>query len=775
MKINRKAICIFIIAGIMAMTYDNAYSEASNNIDVVLVMDSSGSMKKTDPHSLRIPAAKLFISLLGDNDRAGVISFSDKSYPIIDLTAVGSKENKDNLFKAADRISSNGLYTNLHDALSKGLSVLADNKKADRNRFIVLMSDGMMDVGDPDEDIKLLDKIKNELTIKLEEEKIKVYAIAFTEQSDKQLLEKISKRTGGFYNLALTDKDFHLIFTSIFESLKSPDMLPMNENGFLIDGSIEEVTIVATKGSPKTQIQLSAPGGQRYSNKDKSTGIGWFASDNFDMITIQKPAEGRWELLFSIGENNKAYIITNLKLQTNFDQLYSTFGDPLDIKIWLEKDGAPITEQAVLDKFNIYLEMTGPDGTTSKLTPFSKGEGIYIRNVAPFAPGNYKLRIMAQGKTFERERAFVFNVADVKESKEDILSKREKEKKVHQQGGHKTDVKNKTDKMSWAKIIIQFICINLVISIIGLVYWKRKSINKIKVPKNLTKIKGLIKREKEVETGKVEEKEQKDIKTEAQTKEDQDVPVVKEKQDEQEEQKQEIALEEKEIQTGQGEYDELKQEISLDGNEQAEKELLEIEKTNRQDIEKNINIQAETQEVETEEREQQSNNEKDKEPDLKNDNQEVNADGNKPILNQEDLDQLLASANEMEEKTEVEESEQITDVTLDGESRTQQVGEEPEKQDEQQANLDDIWQEALQEQKAAEDGEGRTQRVGEDPEKQDEQQENLDDIWQEALQEQKAAGDVKEDSEKQAKGKETAEPPAEVETDVNLKEGTSGD
>ncbi|RJR18178.1 MAG: VWA domain-containing protein [Nitrospiraceae bacterium] len=498
---NKWYIFSIIIFILLFSLFGDVYSKENDSIDVVLVMDSSGSMKKTDPMSLRIPAAKLFISLLDKNDRASVVSFSDTSYPIIHLTKIDSVDNKDQLLRAADKISSAGLFTNLYDALDGGLRILSEGENSGNSKIIVLMSDGMMDVGDIDKDRELVEKINNEMAATLEEKGIKVYTIAFTEQSDRLLLEKISKRTGGFYNLALSDKDFHLIFTSIFESLKSPDMAPISENGFFIDGSIEEVTIVATKGSPKTQIRLNAPDGRSYSNKEKSTGIGWFVSDNFDMITIKTPGEGRWDILFSTGENNKAYIITNLKLQTNFDQLYSTFGDPLDIKIWLEKDGIAIKEKELLDKFDIYLEMTGPDGSVSKMESFNKGDGIFERNIAPFTPGNYKLRIIAQGNTFEREKAFVFNIANAKESREDIQLKRERDKKAQEQTNNLPVNDKITSDFSWKKIIMQFVLINMAIGVFVLVYLKRKSLKEIKGIKSIlspARLKNLMKKNKSV-------------------------------------------------------------------------------------------------------------------------------------------------------------------------------------------------------------------------------------------------------------------------------------
>jgi hypothetical protein len=763
-KIRVNAFTIIFILIVIALGSHNSVAEVNNGIDVVLVMDSSGSMKKTDPLSLRIPAAKLFISLLENNDRAGIVSFSDKGYPIVPLTPLNSTEHRDLLLGAAEKISSTGLYTNLHDALSSGLSVLSQDMASERTRFIILMSDGMMDVGDKDKDLSLVDDIKNDLTLTLENEKVKVYTIAFTEQADKQLLEKMSKRTGGFYNLALTDKDFHLIFSSIFESLKKPEMLPMDENGFLIDGSIDEVTIVATKSSPETLIHLNAPDGQSYSHRGGATGIEWFVSENFDMITVQKPAEGRWDVLFSTGENNRAYIITDLKLQTNFDQLYSTFGDPLDIKIWLEKDGTVITEQNVLDKFDIHLELTGPDGEATKLTPFHKGDGIFIRTVAPFTPGNYKLRIIARGNTFEREKGVVFNIADARESKEDIQLLREKEKRAKAEAVNKPEESDDAEKISWAKAISQFIFINLLVGIILLLFFKRKSLKDIKELKKffpfvssqggklVFNVKTLILRtnveepRNQPENHEENQDQQKHAVPEEPEPQTLDIPVehVKNQRD-QETQEELIAQEESK---------KHKPEELLETADTDTSDKIETEDAEEEPGAEGAQLNAETK------LEEESPVE-----DSPSSGAAIQAENNQDILSQDNLDQLLKentqdntvdmNAGQAESTAEVQDSED----KLSQETPEHKQGNEAGSKVSPQDSIDDMCQEALQTQKKAESEtaeEGKTadaiependinaqsqenadQNAAHEDNGQNSPQDNIDDMWQEALQAQK--------------------------------------
>jgi hypothetical protein len=57
-----------LLFSLIASFAGQSWSQDKASMDVVLVMDSSGSMKKTDPLSLRIPAAKLFVSLLDKDD-----------------------------------------------------------------------------------------------------------------------------------------------------------------------------------------------------------------------------------------------------------------------------------------------------------------------------------------------------------------------------------------------------------------------------------------------------------------------------------------------------------------------------------------------------------------------------------------------------------------------------------------------------------------------------------------------------------------------------------
>jgi Mg-chelatase subunit ChlD len=385
-----------------------AMAEEKQPLDTVVIMDSSGSMKLTDPKQLRKPAAKLFISLLGNQDRLSVVSFSSQAWPITYLTPLETDKQINQALKATDKISHKGAHTNIHSAISKGIEFLAESDQLNREPIIVLMSDGQMDVGNAAESQKLRQAIFDDLLPQLIERNIKIYSIAFTQASDQQLLQEIADATEGRYALAASDDVLHKVFSKIFEQTKEPNMLPLNENAFIVDSSIQEVTIIANKESDKSQIYLQTPSGKKINSTFKSETVKWFVSTSFDMITIKKPEEGDWKILFS-DDDNRAYIVADIKLRTQFELNTESYNPELMIKAWLEKDEETEANQDLLNNMTVTLEVELPDGTIETLdVDISKETSDFTVNYKPTTNGFYGATMIAKSSTFQRQQTFSF-------------------------------------------------------------------------------------------------------------------------------------------------------------------------------------------------------------------------------------------------------------------------------------------------------------------------------------------------------------------------------
>jgi len=385
-----------------------AAAEEKQPLDTVVIMDSSGSMKLTDPKQLRKPAAKLFISLLGEQDRLSVVSFSSQAWPITYLTPLETDKQINQALKATDKISHKGAHTNIHSAISKGIEFLKESDQLNREPIIVLMSDGQMDVGNQAESQKLRQAIFDDLLPQLIERKIKIYSIAFTQASDQQLLQEIADATDGRYALAASDDVLHKVFSKIFEQTKEPNMLPLNENAFIVDSSIQEITIIANKESDKSQIYLETPAGKKINSTFKSETVKWFVSTSFDMITIKKPEEGDWKILFS-DDDNRAYIVADVKLRTQFELNTESYNPELMIKAWFEKDEETEANQDLLNNMTLTLEVELPDGAIETLNvDIAKETNDFTVNYKPTMNGFYGATMIAKSSTFQRQQTFSF-------------------------------------------------------------------------------------------------------------------------------------------------------------------------------------------------------------------------------------------------------------------------------------------------------------------------------------------------------------------------------
>ncbi|MFZ5996602.1 MAG: vWA domain-containing protein [Nitrospirota bacterium] len=443
--------------------------------DIVLLMDSSGSMRKTDPNSYRKDAARLFISLLGKDDRIGIISFGDDAKVLSPLVK-NSTENRNKLFGAINKISSKESSTNIQEGVRKGFAELRHSQR--KNKSLILMSDGRLTLGSKEKEEKAMSEL-GKLLPELSRSSTKLYSIAFTEQSDVKLLDEMARETGGFFKLARTDKDVHVIFASMFEKIKSPDTVPLEGNAFTIDKDINEAIVLISK-KQGTSTVLVDPFGKKNTPAKFAGNMQWYESKVFDMITIRKPATGKWNVNLSTKEGNKVFVITDLSLKTSFDKNFVYKGDKLKTMVWLEKEGALLAEGSVLEQVAFLAEVTGPDGTTTRLgfhddgqTGDDKpGDGIYTQEINITAAGDYVMKIAAEGKTFKREKAFQFK-ATAPPAPQAVLQKPE-------QKGSKSFLMN---GRGWGSVLIQFGVINLALLLVVLLVYAGKRAKTAKTAK----------------------------------------------------------------------------------------------------------------------------------------------------------------------------------------------------------------------------------------------------------------------------------------------------
>ncbi|MBA4373541.1 MAG: hypothetical protein C0402_11850 [Thermodesulfovibrio sp.] len=434
----------------------------SQGIAAVLLIDSSGSMKTTDPRSYRKPAAKMFLSLMGEHDRIAIVGFSDAADVLAELTEADRKEGLQRLSRAVDQVHSQGAHTNIHEAVVKAYDLLKQSPRT--QRLIILMTDGKMDLGDGKKDAALVAELKEVILPELRKSGITMHTLAFSDQSDQKLLMELARLGGGSYLLARSDRSLHMNFASLFERVKSPDTIPVQNDSFIVDDSVREMTVMITRKAEGTPVFLRSPSGVEMSARSHDQKIQWFESPLFDMVTLLNPDRGKWTLRLNAREGNRVFIVANLKLLSSFSSFFATKGTPLKIDAWLEREKDQLNVREILDQVVMKGSIILQDGRRVELKLVDSGiggdaavqDGIHTAMFQPLETGDYTLQITAEAKTFKREKEFRFTVIEPIP----VPASGDEKKSVPTDVSALPDA-GQEETVHWLLVIAEFVAINL--------------------------------------------------------------------------------------------------------------------------------------------------------------------------------------------------------------------------------------------------------------------------------------------------------------------------
>lgn len=156
-------------------------------IDLVFVIDSSGSMIDNDPNDFRITGAKQIIDTLKTSDQAAVVGDQGA---VVDFDSYASlvqglTEDKNLLKSAVDRIDSSG-GTNIGAGVSVALNELQNKGRKTSNKVIILLTDGE-------------GSYHSSYTTRAKDLGVKIFTIGLGTNIDEGLLKEIAKGTEGDY------------------------------------------------------------------------------------------------------------------------------------------------------------------------------------------------------------------------------------------------------------------------------------------------------------------------------------------------------------------------------------------------------------------------------------------------------------------------------------------------------------------------------------------------------------------------------------------------
>lgn len=383
--------------------------------DVRVVIDISGSMKKTDPHNLRKPAVDLIVRLLPDNSKAGIWTFG-QSVNLLVPHRVVDQAWRTQASQKANTINSVAMFTNIGGALEKAAGDYA-SPATDYRRNIILLTDGVVDISkEAVVNFNERRRVLTELLPRLKASDYRIHTIALSADSDQELMKKLSVATDGISEVADTADELMSTFLRIFDQAVPAERVPLDGNGFLVDSSIQEFTALIFRRAEVPATLIIAPDGKEFSATDPKNNVNWYRTDKYDLITVQQPSAGQWKVKTEMAPGSRVTVVSNLQLVVQPMKNNIKSNQPLDLVYSFQENGKTITNKDFLGLLTGQVLIAGsksPEVKSVALTMGAPEDGILRQQLQGFSDQDrYDLKILIDGKTFKREFIHHFNISD---------------------------------------------------------------------------------------------------------------------------------------------------------------------------------------------------------------------------------------------------------------------------------------------------------------------------------------------------------------------------
>lgn len=414
----KKAVCVLLLfaavwaAGFSAVPV-SAAAGSVNNMNVVFVLDGSGSMYTTDKDQLRFEALELFLGLSAESGNSmGAVVFDDGILFQEDLVLIDGKEAKSGLSEKVRGASGNG-DTDIGSAILTAVQMLKDSGNPDLPSAVILLSDGNTDLP-KDKTGKKLEESKRRKAEAIDyarEKEISIHAVCLNAngKAKKEELQEISDATGGtcvevkkasdlkevfnqFYNIIYATKTIHLVDKKIPKSgeLRVPFSIPVI--------GVKEANIIINTLNTDTTYNLFHPDGYGFTRAELDQMS--IQAKTFTVIKIEKPKPGDWELVVRGARRDQVRIDmvynTDLSIQLE-EKLVQSQGNQavFELSAQVSNEGEAAQEE-VYQQYPFWVVVT--DKTTGEKTKLdmSPDGGRSVAELETEGYGTYKVQAFCE-------------------------------------------------------------------------------------------------------------------------------------------------------------------------------------------------------------------------------------------------------------------------------------------------------------------------------------------------------------------------------------------
>jgi len=329
------ALLLAVAVSISLMGTAFAEETRTQNADIVLVMDDTGSMTWNDPNEL----AKVAIEQAGikapfEKSNIGVVTFSTEVIRTLPMTTMNAQTHKEFKAFAETALTRKGMYTDLAVGLAEAVRMLNNLGDSDNVQAIIAVTDGANDFGygrtaeDSARDLAEVERIAQEKGIQ-----IHLVAINSEEATVSAYLNGIASVTNGSAEFVDSTEEVLDVITRIYADLglndgglNEGDRVIHVENTATVTETIPEdvfEVLFTVKHENPITLTIVGPDGKEIYPANLEGNVFDSISDVETVVKILEPAAGEYTLtiqnvgsavqdvLLSVHKNHELQVAVN--------------------------------------------------------------------------------------------------------------------------------------------------------------------------------------------------------------------------------------------------------------------------------------------------------------------------------------------------------------------------------------------------------------------------------------------------------------------------------
>lgn len=387
-----------------------------SNLDVAIVMDTSGSMLESDPNRIALEAAEMFVDMQRmENNRTAIIEFAQE-VTNTGLIELNSLENKNQIKSTLDStVYKNQAYTDIGLGLKEAVNLLVENQSGNKKQAVLLFTDGHTEIyGDRTVEQSLND-VQEAIQLAIEND-ITIFTVGLNSDGSvrEEELNNISLNTGGKVQISSDMSELPTFFNNIFKELGNIDDIILSEFkatgdydsvDFEVDNSeVLEANLVFLSAERIRDIQLTNPQGNLVPLDNEQIVVSY--SNHYTVLKIINPENGAWNIKIKgvQGDSIRISLLYNyeIELTSQVSKTIAEKGDNITISAYLTSEGVMIVDDEFYDSITASAKIVSQySGETVLEMPFENHQ--YKLEYELKDATNYTVQIHLEGRGLYRD------------------------------------------------------------------------------------------------------------------------------------------------------------------------------------------------------------------------------------------------------------------------------------------------------------------------------------------------------------------------------------